>query len=345
MLASFFTNAIFRSISKKNKILIDLPDKSRKFHKRPTPLTGGISILFGSIFSIIFAVGLGVIDLNYTAYNKSILFCSFLIVLIFLFDDAFGLSARVRLTSQIIICGLLIILSKVYLIDLGNLIGLGNIDLGDYGPAITIFCAVGVMNAFNMVDGINGLCSGLVFIVFLFLGIFYNGFTGTQMVFALGAISGFLIFNLGIIGKKRWVFLGDSGSNLLGFLVAFALIAASQDPVFNFKPVTALWLIAIPLLDCIGLIFKRIARGAGPFDADRDHLHHRLMDIAGFSSKKTLIVILIIAAISGLIGIILQYIASEFTSFLLFIVFACIFYYFSYQLMHCSIKIKLNKNV
>ena len=71
VLASFFTNAIFRSVAKKNKILIDLPDKNRKFHKRPTPLTGGISILTGSILAIFFAVGLNVIDLEYTAYTIS----------------------------------------------------------------------------------------------------------------------------------------------------------------------------------------------------------------------------------------------------------------------------------
>ena len=112
ILASFFTNAIFRSVAKRNKILIDLPDKNRKFHKRPTPLTGGISILTGSIMAIFFAVSLNVIDLEYTAFNISILICSFLIVAIFLFDDGYGISPRLRLITQISACGLLIILSK-----------------------------------------------------------------------------------------------------------------------------------------------------------------------------------------------------------------------------------------
>ena len=71
-----------------------------------------------------------------------------------------------------------------------------------------------------MLDGINGLCSGITAIIFIFLGIFYSGFIGTQLIFALGAIFGFLVFNLGVIGRKRWVFLGDHGSNLLGFLTA-----------------------------------------------------------------------------------------------------------------------------
>ena len=344
VLASFFTNAIFRSVSKKNKILIDLPDKNRKFHKRPTPLTGGVSILTGSILAIFIAVSLDVIDLEYTAYNASILLCSFLIVAVFLFDDGYGISPRLRLITQITTCGLLIILSKIYLIDLGNLLFFGNINLGDFGPAVTIFCAVGIMNAFNMVDGINGLCSGITAIVFLYLGIFFNGFIGTQLIFALGAIFGFLIFNLGIIGQKRWVFLGDHGSNLLGFLVAFALIAASQDSGFNMKPVTALWLVAIPLLDCLGLIIKRLHRGVGPFVADRDHLHHRFMD-AGYSSKKTLIIILTMASVVSFFGIILQKFMPEYISLILFGVFAVLFYYLSHLLKQGVFGIKGDKNV
>ena len=94
----------------------------------------------------------------------------------------------------------------------------------------------------------------------IFLGVFYNGFIGTHLIIAVGAIAGFLIFNLGIIGKKRWVFLGDHGSNLLGFLIAMSMIAASQELRFHFSPVTALWLIAVPFLDCIGLILKRLLR-------------------------------------------------------------------------------------
>ena len=333
MISSFFTNAVFRSIAKKNKILIDLPDKNRKFHKRPTPLTGGISILFGSIMAIFIAINLEVIDLDYTAFNIYILICSALIVFVFLYDDAFKISPRVRLLAQILICGLLIIFTKIFLADLGNLVGIGNLRLGDFGPAFTIFCAVGIMNAFNMSDGINGLCSGLALLVFIFLGIFYNGFLGTQLIFALGAISGFLIFNLGFIGKKRWVFLGDHGSNLLGFLVAYALIAGSQDDFFNLKPVTALWLVAIPLLDCIGLIAKRLYKNSAPFAADRDHLHHRFMD-AGYSSKHTLIIILISAAIVSLIGILLQIYVAEYVSFILFGIFTIIFYYLSHLLKH-----------
>lgn len=339
LVCSFFSNAVYRSISKRYKILIDLPDKNRKFHKRPTPLTGGISILTGYILAILFAIGLNVFNFTNTVFDISILICSVLIMLIFMIDDTYGLSPRIRLLAQIMVAGLLIILSDIYILDLGDLLHIGNINLGAFGPAFTIFCVVGLMNAFNMVDGINGLCSGLGALIFLCLGIFYNGFIGTQLIYALGAICGFLIFNLEIIGRKRLVFLGDHGSNLMGFVVAFSLISASQDPVFNFKPVTALWFVAIPLFDCLGLIFKRMYRGVRPFDADRDHLHHRFMD-AGCSSRQTLVMLIIISSIMSLIGMVLQRYTNEFISLMFFVFFSSIFYYFSYLLKEYALKLK-----
>ena len=115
-------------------------------------------------------------------------------------------------------------------------------------------------------------------------------------------------------------FLGDHGSNLLGFLTAFALIGASQDAFFDFRPVTALWFVFIPLLDCLGLIIKRLKRGVGPFDPDRDHLHHRFMD-AGYSQKETLIIILIASVLFAFFGVFLQEFASESMSMILFCFF------------------------
>ena len=187
------------------------------------------------------------------------------------------------------------------------------------------------MNAFNMIDGINGLCSGLAFVSMIFLGIFYNGFIGTHLIVVVGAIAGFLVFNLGIIGKKRWVFLGDHGSNLLGFLTAISMITASQELRFDFSPVTALWLIAIPFLDCIGLILKRILRGVGPFTADRDHLHHKLMD-KGCSANTTLVIILCMSIFASLLGVVLQAMYNDVISFYCFMVFSIVFYYCSHAL-------------
>ena len=221
---------------------------------------------------------LGIFSLKQTYDQYATIACGAIIVISFLFDDAKELSSFVRLFLQIFVALIWVIWTDTYLINLGDLFGFGFIALNQpFSLFFTTFCIVGVMNAFNMIDGINGLCSGLTFVSMIFMGIFYNGFIGTHLIVVVGAIAGFLVFNLGIIGKKRWVFLGDHGSNLLGFLTAISMITASQELRFDFSPVTALWLIAVPFLDCIGLILKRILR-VGPFTADRDHLHHKLMD-------------------------------------------------------------------
>ena len=330
LLCSFFVNAVTRGIARKYKILIDLPDKNRKFHKRATPLTGGISIFLGSILAIYLMQILGIFSLQQSYDQYATIACGAIIVISFLFDDAMELSSFVRLFFQIFVALIWIIWSETYLVNLGDLFGFGFLSLNQlFSIVFTTFCIVGVMNAFNMIDGINGLCSGLVLVSMIFMGIFYNGFIGTHLIFAVGAIAGFLIFNLGVIGNKRWVFLGDHGSNLLGFLTAMSMIGASQELRFDFSPITALWLIAVPFLDCIGLILKRLLRGVGPFTADRDHLHHKLMD-RGYSAKKTLIIILCLSIFASFLGVVLQALFTDKISFYCFIIFSFGFYYYSH---------------
>ena len=118
-------------------------------------------------------------------------------------------------------------MSGEYLYQVGNILGLGEINLGVFGIPFTIFCVVGLMNAFNMIDGLNGICASLALIPIMyvtFLGKFSYG-----LLVPIGAILGFLAYNLGFLGKKRRVFLGDSGSNMLGFAVAFICIEYSQN--------------------------------------------------------------------------------------------------------------------
>ena len=133
------------------------------------------------------------------------------------------------------------------------------------------------MNAFNMIDGINGLCAGSAMIALLFTG-FYSGLMyDSMLIILIGSVIGFLIFNLRFFGKKRGVFLGDSGSNLIGFWVAWIAIYSSQNTLYEVEPITMLWFVSIPLLDCIGLIFSRIIQGIGVTSPGRDHIHHKLM--------------------------------------------------------------------
>ncbi len=317
-------NSILRNYAKKYKVLVDLPDRSRKFHKRPTPLTGGLGILLALLVS-----GKLYIDLNnLTGYLPEFTFqlmvISVPLLILFLIDDLKGLKPLIRILIQCALSGYMIFSTGVYLESLGNLFGFGNINLGLFGIPFTLFCVVGVMNAFNMMDGINGLCSGCAMLALILIGFSSGLIYDSMLVLIIGSTLGFVIFNLGFLGKKRGVFLGDSGSNLIGFWVAWIAVYASQNQNYFIEPITMLWFISIPLLDCVGLIFSRIKKGLSWSTAGRDHIHHKLLK--RFTSRQTLIIILAITFITGLFGIFIEIIASSVVSSILFLTYAMMYY-------------------
>tara|TARA_B100000575_G_C23017078_1_gene585719 strand:- start:320 stop:1081 length:762 start_codon:yes stop_codon:yes gene_type:complete len=243
-------------------------------------------------------------------------------------DDLKGLRPLLRIVVQSLVSLYVIFSTGVYLESFGNLLGFGEVSLGALSIPFTVFCVVGIMNAFNMIDGINGLCSGCAMIALLLIG-FHSGLIyDSMLVLIIGTMIGFLIFNLRIFGKKRGVFLGDSGSNLIGFWVAWSAIYASQNIVYDVEPITMIWFVAIPLLDCIGLIFSRIKQGKSWATAGRDHIHHKLM--INFSAEKTLLIILFISLITGLFGIYVGNNASALTSLILFTIYGFIYYVVAY---------------
>ena len=324
IIASMTINSILRNYAKKYKVLVDLPDRSSKFHMRPTPLTGGLGILLALLVS-----GKLYIDLNnLTGYLPEFTFrlmvISVPLLILFLIDDLRGLKPLIRIIIQCALSGYMIFSTGVYLESLGNLFGFGNINLGLFGIPFTLFCVVGVMNAFNMMDGINGLCSGCAMLALILIGFSSGLIYDSMLVLIIGSTLGFVIFNLGFLGKKRGVFLGDSGSNLIGFWVAWIAVYASQNQNYFIEPITMLWFISIPLLDCIGLIFSRIKKGLSWSTAGRDHIHHKLMK--RFTARQTLIIILAITFFTGLFGIFIEIIASSVVSTILFLTYAIMYY-------------------
>ena len=178
-----------------------------------------------------------------------------------------------------------------------------------------------------MIDGINGLCAGFALVAMGALQI-ASGFdiANYSLVIAMGSIIGFLFYNLGFLGNQRRVFLGDNGSTFLGFLVAWTCINYSQSSDNLIKPVTCLWIVAIPLLDCIGVMIGRIIKGILPFSPGRDHIHHKLQSLT-YSSSKTLAGLLILGLLFAGLGVFIEksYLSSE-VSFVLFLILAVLFY-------------------
>jgi UDP-GlcNAc:undecaprenyl-phosphate GlcNAc-1-phosphate transferase len=336
IIASIAINSILSNYAKTHNILVDIPDRSRKFHSRPTPLTGGTGIFIGLVLSGKLYIDLNNLNGYVPEFTYYLMVSSLPILLLFLIDDYKGLKVSQRLLIQACITLFMILTTGIQLESFGNLLGFGSINLGILSIPVTIFCVVGIMNAFNMIDGVNGLCSGCAMISLLLIG-FHSGFIyDSMLVLIIGSMIGFLIFNLRIFGKKRGVFLGDSGSNLIGFWVAWSAIYCSQNSLYDCQPITMIWFVAIPLLDCIGLIFARLKKGISISSPGRDHIHHKLM--SKYSPEGTLVIILLISLIAGLIGIFLNNNFSPWISTYLFILYGAGYYLYSYYYANNKFK-------
>ena len=254
--------------------LVDEPDGLRKKHDGHIPLSGGIAI-FLSFFSSALIFG------SFSQHFFLVMSCCTLLILILgTIDDKWNLSVSIRIIIQILASWIVISFTDVYISNLGDLFGLGNIYLGQLGIPITIFMVVGVTNAFNMFDG--SLVNGVRLDLFFFL---------VPIVFI------FLLFNMGFLGAKRKIFLGDGGALSLGFFLSWSLVFLSQgnDPVM--QPVIALWIIFLPLIDALSTFLFRIKAHQPIFLGDRKHMHFLLID-NGLSENTVFSIFFIISLLT-----------------------------------------------
>tara|TARA_B100001109_G_scaffold35249_1_gene27624 strand:+ start:103 stop:864 length:762 start_codon:yes stop_codon:yes gene_type:complete len=235
------------------------------------------------------------------------------------FDDARGIPAKYRILFHIVINFFFIMATGIYIDEIGITINEEVIKLGAWGIPFTIFCVTGIINAFNMIDGLNGLCAAMIcsalvgFIILTGLDVINYAF-----IITLGGLFGFLMYNLGAFGVKRRVFLGDNGSSFLGFFIAWSCIYLSSSENNFFNPVNALWLVFIPLCDCIYVIFDRLSRKQKIFSAERNHLHHLLIE-KGLSASNVLSLMVILSISMMALGLYAEYYLNSNLSLYLFI--------------------------
>lgn len=301
--SSFCCLFLLRKIAKRIG-LVDQPN-SRKRHQGVIPLVGGISIFISVLISFLLFLP---ISFNLLLF----LGCALILVIIGAIDDYYDISFKFRLLVQAIISLAMIHIGGHSLDHLGFLMGSETITLSPVlSGVVTILGVIGAINAFNMVDGIDGLLGGLASVTFGALGIvFYsngNEYLATVSLLIVTAMIPYILLNLGIpLGRRFKVFMGDAGSMFIGFAVVWLLIRGSQGPaIYAFKPVTALWLIAIPLMDMATIMIRRVRKGGSPFSPDREHLHH-ICQRLGLSSTMSLVVICSMAAILAAIGILAE---------------------------------------
>ncbi|MEH6595072.1 MAG: UDP-N-acetylglucosamine--undecaprenyl-phosphate N-acetylglucosaminephosphotransferase [Colwellia polaris] len=283
--------------------LVDKPN-ARKHHDGQIPLIGGISI-----FAAILAASL--LWLPNTLELRMYLIASAMMVFIGALDDKYDLKVRIRIIGQVIIASLMIYGVGGYIANLGDLFGFGDIKLGPVGIVFTYFAIIVVINAYNMVDGIDGLIGSLSLNTFSAIAILFliNGNTGylSYPLMLATATLPYLVFNLGFFKKyTNKIFMGDAGSMFIGLSVIWLLSMGTQGDNASFRPVTALWICAVPLMDMLAIVIRRYRKGKSPFKPDRDHLHH-ILQRAGLSSRQTLIAITGFSVLMSLIGVLGEY--------------------------------------
>ena len=257
--------------------LVDSPDGIRKKHLGEIPLAGGLSLFISiMILSFLFSPLTESIPLEF----KFLFLVSSLVLLLGILDDIKPLPISIRLIAQIIASWAVIILTDCYVRDFGDLFGLGNIHLGQLGIPITIFMVVGMCNAFNMLDGMDGLVSLVALTAFTSLSVvllFNQSFFLIAFYISI-SLSVFLFFNLGLVGKKYKMFLGDGGSMWLGFILSWSLVIFSQGENSSISPSAAIWFVFLPLIDALSTFLSRLRAGKAIFSGDRTHIHHLLLD-------------------------------------------------------------------
>lgn len=233
-----------------------------------------------------------------------------ILVVVGVLDDFHELSAKQRFVAQISVGLLMTLGAGVVLDDFGYLISRHWVlSLGVLAVPATVFSTVGVINAVNMCDGIDGLAASLALVTVSALALVAWADGEVESFGALISLAAvmlaFLAFNLRHKGRAL-VYMGDAGSMFLGFVLAWFLIRFSQGEGRLLAPVTALWIFALPLIDTVAVMVRRILLGRSPFLADREHFHHLLLAV-GFTPKQTLTLILLLAFAAAVVGLAGEY--------------------------------------
>jgi len=280
--------------------LVDDPG-GRKRHGDTVPLTGGISLTLGFFLALS-------LSLPALTEHLVLLVAMLLLALIGVLDDLGEVSPRSKLGVQILSAVLMTSWANHFLVHLGDLFGRGDIELNNWAIPLTVFATVALINGINMLDGLDGLAGGLVFLMLAFFAGFAE-LAGARpslkiLVVLLGAVGGFLLFNLPHPWRgHRRTFMGDTGSLVLGFVVAWFSIGLSQaagdDPVV--PPVVMLWVAGIVLFDLFTVTVRRMLRRRDPAAPDRGHIHHILLR-RGLSPARTVMLLLAANLAMGAIG-------------------------------------------
>lgn len=296
LLVTFISSVLLVPIVKKiaeHVGAIDYPNE-RKVHKKPMPRLGGLAIFSSFLIGYIFFA-------EPTVQMNSILIGGFIIILLGIFDDIKPISAKYKFIVQLIASSIVVYYGNIYISEL-SAFGL-NISFGVISQPVTIIFITAIMNAINLIDGLDGLAAGTSSIYFLTIAIIayflnrLNGLDVTLCLIMLGATLGFLVYNF----NPASIFMGDTGSTFLGFMIAvISLLGFKAATVTSL--IVPLLILFLPIIDTILAIFRRLLKGGNIGAPDKEHIHHQLLKL-NKSTKKTVLIMYAVDALCAAISV------------------------------------------
>ncbi len=304
LIVSLVSTPVVKSLATKMGA-VDVPKDDRRMHDHPIPRMGGLAIFLGFLLSVLLFAEI-------TTQLRGMLLGAVIIVILGILDDIYALSARLKLVVQIA-AALVAVLSGNVIETLSN----PNVfssdpywNLGILSIPFTVLWIVAITNAVNLIDGLDGLACGVSTISSMTLLVISLVVSDAPVAILMAALAGgcigFLPYNL----NPAKIFMGDTGSTFLGYVLAVVSIQG----LFKFYTIISFavpfLMLGLPIFDTCFAFIRRIAHGQSPMHADRSHVHHRLIDM-GFSQKQAVAVLYVISAILGLSAVVLTTAGAE----------------------------------
>jgi len=283
-------------IAKKRNFVVK-PNK-RTSHEGIIPNIGGINI-FISFLSTVFLFSYGIIsDLQFTIVGV------FIILIIGFVDDLIAIKPTWKLIGELVSAFFLIVVSDVRLSHLHGFLGINELSIGT-SYLLSFFVFVVIINALNLIDGVDGLASGLGILYCLFFAIYFNLTSNINLAISAFAMAGslFVFFLYNVFGGKRKIFMGDSGSLLLGYMITLYVFEFCEINAYKCVPVplqisaapaVAICVLSVPLFDTMRVMMTRLKKGVSPFHPDKNHIHHLLLK-TGLKHRQVTFVLLIVS--------------------------------------------------
>ena len=297
-IVAFITTPVVRTLAFRVGA-VDVPRDGRRMHDHPIPRMGGLAIFFGFILSALIFVPLD-------TPLRGMLLGAVIIVILGIFDDIYALPALPKLLVQIAAASVAVLMgNRIEILSNPNIFSSNPYwDLGILSVPISVLWIVGITNAVNLIDGLDGLACGVSTISSMTMLVIALTVAESDVALLMAALAGgcigFLPYNL----NPAKIFMGDTGSTFLGFILATVSIEGLFKSYAIISFAVPFLMLGLPIFDTCFAILRRVSHGQSPMAPDRGHIHHRLIDM-GFNQKQAVAVLYIISAILGLCAVVL----------------------------------------